>query len=102
MLDNNQIIPKLHDLSELFKTHIKNKQFPEAKYCYDEAVTVAVFMELDEEEKIMLFGERGERGVLIAEGLFPEKEVQKAYIECIKRGQTYENKEFEPLQRNSA
>lgn len=102
MLENNQVFPKLCGLSETFKTHMKNKQYPQAKYCYDQAVTIAVFMKLSEKEKITLFGERGERGEIIVEGLFPEKEVQKAYIECIKRGQAYEDKKYEPLQRNGA
>lgn len=102
MLDNRQAEKKLYDLPEIFKAHMKCRRYSEAKACYDRAVTIALFMEADEKQKTELFGERGERGVIIKEGLFPEREVQKAYEECIKRGQTRENQKYKPVQGNGA
>ena len=102
MLDQKRIMDKLFELPDLFKAHMKNKAYSQAKACYDKAVTVAVFLELEEKEMHQLFGERGDRGVFIIEGLFNEEQVQRAYLECIKKGETYENKKYEPLQRNSA
>lgn len=82
MLDNNQVMPKLYDLSELFKTHMKNKNYGQAKDCYDTARDIAVKAklegELEEKQMEELFGKRGE---IIEPGIFPEKEVQKAYYE---------------------
>lgn len=98
MLDQKQTLDKLFELPELFKVHMKNKAYPQAKACYDTAVTVAVFLELEEEWKDQLFGIRGERGVYIMKGLFNETQVLKAYDECWKKGDTYENKKYEPLQ----
>lgn len=102
MLDPKQTMDKLYNYAELFKAHMRNKNYSGAKACYDTARTVAVFMELEAEQKDQLFGIRGERGIYILEGLFNETLVQKAYEECIKKGDTYENKKYEPLQRNSA
>lgn len=102
MLDQKRIMDKLFELPDLFKIHMRNKAYSQAKACYDRARTVAVFLELDEEDMNRLFGKRGDRCVYIVEGLFNEDQVQKAYLECIKRGDTYENKRYEPIQRNSA
>lgn len=102
MIDSRVAERKLYELPDMFKAYMKNRQYSQAKACYDRAVTIAVFMELEEKKKTELFGKRGERGVILTEGLFPEKEVIKAYEECIKRGQTREDKKYEPLQRNSA
>lgn len=78
------------------------KDYPRAKHCYDTAVTISVFLELDEEKQLELFGERGERGAIIRQGLFPEESVQKAYRECIRKNLTRENSTYRPLQKNGA
>ena len=56
------------------------------------------FLEAEEAVMLEFFGERGERGVILKEGLFNEEQVQRAYLECIRKGDTYENKRYEPLQ----
>ncbi|MDE6661989.1 MAG: hypothetical protein K2K46_01475 [Lachnospiraceae bacterium] len=88
MLKEKELLDKLYDLPERFRVHMGNKDYPRAKSCYDTARTIAVFMELDEERQKELFGVRGERGVILRTGLFPEASVQKAYRECIKSNQT--------------
>ena len=102
MLDNRDIEKKLFELPLIFKEHMQCGRYPEAKACYDTARTAALFIELEKDKMTELFGERGERGVCIVKGLFMEDQVQKAYLECIKRNQTYENKKYEPLQANRA
>ena len=101
MLDSRDIEKKLFELPLFFKEHMKCKRYFEAKACYDKARTVALFIELEEDKKMKLFGERGERGVYIVEGLFKEEQVIKAYEKCIEQNKTYENKKYEPL-KNSA
>lgn len=102
MLESRDIEKKLYDLPVLFKEHMRCRRYPEAKACYDRAVTIALFIELEEDRITELFGERGERGTCIVKGLFEEDQVQKAYLECIKRNRTNENRQYEPLQKNSA
>lgn len=94
-----QMLDKLHEMSQRFKFHMERKEYCHAKALYDEARTTAVFLELGEEQMIELFGERGERGEVISVGLFPEEKVQRAYIECIKRNQTSENKRYPGIPR---
>lgn len=94
MIDSRALMDKLYALPEQFKYHMSRKEYARAKYCYDTAVTVAVFLELDDSQMQELFGERGERGAIIRRGLFPEEKVQKAYLECIKKNMTRENKKF--------
>jgi hypothetical protein len=97
-----QTMDKLHEMSQRFKFHMERKEYCRAKALYDAARTAAVFMELGEVQMIELFGERGERGEVISVGLFPEVDVQKAYIECIKHNQTSENKRYPGMPRPRA
>lgn len=94
MLDNKALLDKLYELPQMFHFYMEHKDYPRAKHCYDTARTVAVFMEIDESRKAELFGERGERGAIIQQGLFPEEKVQKAYVECVKRNKTHENRRY--------
>ena len=91
---------RLYERSELFRYYMKNKQYIEAKRCYDETRNEMVRMKADEKIMIEFFGERGERGVILKEGLFREEMVQKAYYEvAVKRD---ENRQHEHWQKNSA
>lgn len=98
MLDGKALMDKLHEQPDLFKVHMRNREYSRAKGCYDTVRDVLVFLEADEETMQEFFGERGERGVFLREGLFNESQVQRAYYECIRKGDTYENKRYEPLQ----
>ena len=85
MLGGKRIPDRLYDQAELFVCHIKNKQWPEAKRCYDAVRDELCSMQADEEVMTEFFGERGERGVILKEGLFREEYVQKAYYEVAVR-----------------
>lgn len=98
MLEGKALADKLYEQPELFNLHMRNRQYSRAKACYDTARNVLVFLEADEGRMEEFFGRRGERGAVLKEGLFNEEQVQKAYYECIRKGDTYENKRYEPLQ----
>ena len=92
MLDSRGIERKIYDLAAVFHAHMKAKRYAQAKYCYDKARSLAVEVELEQEKKEELFGIRGERGVIIKEGLFKVEMVMKAYEEtCVKAKQAPEN-----------
>lgn len=83
MLDRMQTVDKLYILAGEFDLHMKNKEYQRAKHCYETAREVSVFMELDRENMDVLFGERGEKGVILRNGLFREDKVQEAYYETV-------------------
>lgn len=101
MLQGKQLIDKLYEQPKLFKEFMKNRQYSMAKMCRDGVCTVLLFLEAGEEMMQEFFGERGERGVFLRKGLFDEEQVQKAYWECIHKGDTYENKKYEPWDKHS-
>lgn len=94
MLDSKGIMEKLYMLPGLFKAYMDRRDYAGAKHCYDTAVTVAVFMDLDEKSMTELFGGRGERGQITRQGLFPEESVQAAYWKCIQRNETREKRQY--------
>jgi len=100
MMDSKKMMDKLYALPEQFEYYMSHKEYFRAKHCYDTAVTVAVFLELDDIQMKELFGERGERGVIIRRGLFPEENVQRAYLECIKRNMAREDRSYVGIMRD--
>lgn len=100
MQTDKQIMDKLCSLADSFNTHMKNKCYTEAVACYKSARNAAVKSGLPEAQMQELFGERGERGEILKQGLFREDLVQKAfYEEFVKRKGSKERKEY---QKNSA
>lgn len=100
IIERQEIMDMLYEQPVLFDHYMKNKQYPEAKYCYDSTVATMRKLRADESLMIEFFGERGERGVILREGLFREEKVQKAYYEtAIKRNGGYENKKYERWQK---
>lgn len=83
MIANAQIEKDLFGMPEQFKEHMRRKEYAQAKYCYDTARTVALFVHLEQDKLLELFGSRQTDPP--AEGLFPELQVQKAYEECAVR-----------------
>lgn len=103
LLSGKALLDKLYDQPELFMHYMRNKKWSEAKYCYDQTICVLLFLGADEEMLNEFFGEYEERGKIKREGLFRRDLVQKAYYEAaVKRDGGYENKKYEPLQKNSA
>lgn len=78
MLTEKETIQKLHGEAADFRALVKQRQYSQAMHRYNTALNVAVFMELSREELDKLFGIRGEKGVIIQKGAFPEDMVLKA------------------------
>lgn len=97
MLEGRAIDKKMQELSDKFHQYVKNKQWSSAKYCYDVARNVAVFLEFDEDKMHEIFGERAEHGVIISEGMFPETMVVKTIAKC-----TVNRQPNNAAQKNSA
>lgn len=73
-----EVIRKLYELSDNFKNHMRNRQYASACYCYKMALHVARFHGLQQKEMDKLFGVRGEKGVILQKGAFPEELVMEA------------------------
>lgn len=94
MLTAEQIRDKIYAKAKEFEDFYYRKEWSRAKYAYDVASTMAVFMELPQEDMQILFCVReGEEEEEIPP-LFDLDMVHKAYTECIKRGKTTENKPY--------
>lgn len=81
------LMAKLYRMPEQFREKYREKEYSSAKYLYDTAVRVALFMELPAADKIRLFGNGGydDRLSNPVDGLFPEQMVDKVYLECVVR-----------------
>lgn len=97
MLTAEQIREKIFRKAEEFEQHYWQKQWSRAKYAYDIASAMAVFMELPESDLAALFGNRAYREddrEPVEKGLFDEDLVIRAYDECIKQNRTFEVKPY--------
>lgn len=96
MLTAEQIREKIFRRADEFKEHARQKEWSRAKYAYDSASTMAVFMELPESDLAVLFGNRAykEDDDPMERGLFDEELVHRAYWECILANQTLEVKPY--------
>lgn len=85
MITGREAINKLYDMAARFDSEMRNKNYGGAKYIYDSAVAISVFLELPETETIILFGDRPyiDEDEEASEGLFREEAVLKAYSEYI-------------------
>lgn len=91
------LMTKLYRMPEQFHEQYQNKEWAAAKYTYDTAVRVALFMELPEEERDRLFGSRQGYPEHVIEGMFPEQMVDKVYLECVvKRNLGFESERTPP------
>ena len=93
MLNEREVVKKLQELAYRFRGHVKNRQWEQEKHCYDVARNVAAAVEISEKDKLELFGERGERGEILKQGLFPEDEVLKVLeMAGVREGETGKKK----------
>lgn len=84
MITEKEMIRRLYELPGMFLHYMKNKQWGSAKDCYNKALTVCTFMEVDDKVKIELFGNRAyiDDGEKVIDGLFREEDVLKMLSEC--------------------
>lgn len=78
-MDRKELMQDLHHKGDIFRQLCKVKNYYEAKKYYEEARTMAVENHLTEEESAEIFGVRGERGVILRVGVFPEEDVIVMY-----------------------
>jgi len=69
----------LHHMADVFRSLCKVKNYREAKIYYEEARSLAVRSQLTEEETAEIFGIRGDRGIILRVGAFPEEDVIDMY-----------------------
>lgn len=81
MLESRELVDKLYASVPVFREHMANKKYAQAKHVYETARNFAVFMQLDEKDMAELFGSREDEEKVVI-GKFPEEDVQKAYFEC--------------------
>lgn len=96
MLSEREIKKKIYEQADIFKNYYLRKDWHRAKWSHFIALHVANFVELSENEMSELFGNRPYRiDEPISDGLFREAEVERAYLECIKRNDTYDARKLE-------
>lgn len=61
MLEGKELLDELYLYAERFEEFMKNKQYSQAKGCYDSVRTTLIVLKADEAMKREFFGERGER-----------------------------------------
>lgn len=83
MLSAAEIERDIFDLAEQFRGHMRRKEYAQAKYCYERALTVSLFVQLEPEKCLELFGSRQQDPPV--EGLFKERDVEKVRYECCVR-----------------
>lgn len=91
MLTAEQIREKIYRCADAFEEHYRAGQYSLAKYDYDTASTMAVFMELPPEDMYELFQNHNpdDDGDPIW-GRFNLDKTRECYLWCIRRGQTNE------------
>lgn len=93
MLTAEQIRDKIYALADDFEKHYAEKKYSQAKYDYDTASTMAVFMELPREDIYELFMNHNPSDDKDAEpiwGRFDKDKVRECYLWCIRHNQTRE------------
>ena len=91
MIDERRVMQKLEEEAAKFQNHMQAKRYQQAKYSFDTARTVAVFIELEEEKQDYLFGKKAERGEIVQDGLFKIQQVSKVYAECCVKAKALPN-----------
>lgn len=93
MLTAEEIREKIYALADDFEEYYAAKQYARAKYAYDTASTMAVFMELPRGDIYELFMNHNPSDDPNAEpiwGRFDKDKVSECYRWCILRNQTRE------------
>lgn len=92
---------RLFQLAEKFMDFYRKEEYRKAKHCYDTAFTVAMFLGLNDDEKIKLFGD-ADTGKI---GLFDSNIVQRVFYHTSVKGkmdkstEKYEDFELNQIQR---
>lgn len=98
MLTERQIRNKLYEYADQFRGAYMRKEWARAKSLYVTAQRIAVFLELPEQDLSELFGNRAYKDDReeLTDGLFPEREVERASWECVRIHKTYDDLHLHP------
>lgn len=98
MLTEKEVKDKLYEYAEQFKLCCQRKEWAAAKMLYFRAQTVATFLAFSDQELSELFGNRPYKDDWepMEDGLFPEKEVERASWECVRTHQTFDDLHLRP------
>ena len=91
MLDHGQVMEGLRSKAEKFHEQYDQKDYLSAMWTYNEALVIAVFLKLNEEDMKEIFGNRSyvdEHKEERKEGLFQETQVEYARLWCIRNNKT--------------
>ena len=87
---------EIYRTADHFTRCVRKKDWLSAKADYDNARTVAVFMELPETDMVELFGDQENE----IQGLFPIEMVQQVFYETVVKGNfDWRNRSFEEFRR---
>jgi hypothetical protein len=95
MLTEDKLVKKLHRTAEQFRDAVREKKYDRAKALYNDALAVAVYVELDAEKRGELFGQYSDipDDQEAPQGLFLRDDVSKVDLECcIQRNRAYEDR----------
>ncbi len=101
MLTEQEVKDKLYEYADQFQMRCQRKEWAAAKMLYFRAQAVATFLQFSEAELAGLFGNRAykEEWEPLKDGIFPEREVERAGWECVRMHRTYDDLHLRPLQR---
>ena len=87
MLTQQEIIEKMYEMPERFNQAMREGNYENAYRIYNNAITISVFVDLPEEDRKKLFGNKPyiEDWEEIIDGLFKEADVLKAGDAWIRR-----------------
>ena len=103
MLSSVQIMAKLRSKAQSFDEQVKEKRYSQAKYTYDTAKRVALFVEVEPEAMEELFGGNTDQEPEEAKRpLFSPGQAEKCYLECaVKKDMGFENEPYRTIREMS-
>lgn len=75
------LMDKFLQMPEQFKEAFRQKEWAKAKYLYDSAIVIGLFLEVPEPVREQVFGSRQHEQVI--DGMFPEWMVEQVMKECV-------------------
>ena len=91
MLNHDEIMEGLRKKAERFQEVYKARDYLSAMWIYNDAMHIAVFMSLTEEDMNELFGTRSyitDTKEELQDGLFKEEYVERSRLWCIRNNHT--------------
>lgn len=88
MRNYDEVMDGLRQKAQKFQKEYDEKNYLAAMWTYNDALTIAVFVGLENKEYEELFGEREDDKMYKEGGLFKEEYVERARLWCIRNNMT--------------